>query len=203
MKASSLLHCAFRSPDPVRLGKFYAEIFECGFYIHPVLSGLGIVMLKLTNPEAVYRGLLEFWPAELHWNGNKARFERRPAEFAPVQNHIAVRVDQSREEIFTSLEGRVKSVRYEARGPGFQIVCFDDPDGNFVEIFPNLDTVPLPPEAYCSVDELDEVMAELSRYAEAESVREEASSLTVYPLVYHPLARSLALPRKRVAKGNE
>jgi hypothetical protein len=203
MKASSLLHCAFRSPDPVRLGKFYAEIFECGFYIHPVLSGLGIVMLKLTNPEAVYRGLLEFWPADLHWNGEEARFERKPAAFTPVQNHIAVRVDQSREEIFTHLEGRVKDVRCEARGPGFQIVCFDDPDGNFVEVFPNLDTVPLPPEAYCSVDELDGVMAELGRYVEAEAVKDETNGTTIYPLVYHPLARSLALPRKKISKSGE
>lgn len=200
MKASSLLHCAFRSPDPVRLGKFYAEIFECGFYVHPVLSGLGIVMLKLTNPEALYRGLLEFWPADLHWNGEKARFERRPVPFACVQNHIAVRVDQTREEIFAALEGRVGNVRYEARGPGFQIVCLDDPDGNFVEIFPDIDTVPLPPEAYCSVGELENVMAGLTRYAEAEAVTDGASGLKVYPLVYHPLARSLALPRKRISQ---
>lgn len=198
MKASSLLHCAFRSADPVRLGKFYAEIFECGFYVHPVLSGLGIVMLKLANPEALYRGLLEFWPADLHWNGEKARFERKPAAFTPVQNHIAVRVDQTREEIFAALEGRVNNARYEARGPGFQIVCFDDPDGNFVEVFPNIDTVPLPPEAYCTIEELDGVMAELARYAEAEVEVDEASGTKVYPLVYHPLARSLALPRRKL-----
>jgi hypothetical protein len=201
MKASSLLHCAFRSPDPVRLGKFYAGIFECGFYIHPVLSGLGIVMVKLARPEVVYRGLLEFWPADLYWNGERQRFERRPAEYAPVQNHIAVRVDEDRETIFAALEGRVANVRYEARGPGFQIVCFDDPDGNFVEVFPNLETVPMPPEAFCSANELDDVMADLSRYAEAEAVADNETGLTVYPLVYHPLARSLALPRKRISRS--
>ena len=201
MKASSLLHCAFRSPDPVRLGKFYAEIFECGFYIHPVLSGLGIVMVKLAHPEAVYRGLLEFWPEDLYWNGEKQRFERRPTAYTPAQNHIAVRVDEEREKIFATLEGRVANVRYEARGPGFQIVCFDDPDGNFVEVFPNLETVPMPPEAFCSVDELDGVMADLARYAEAEAVADTETGLTVYPLVFHPLARSLTLPRKKFPRG--
>jgi hypothetical protein len=198
MKASSLLHCAFRSPDPVRIGKFYAGIFDCGFYIHPVLSGLGIVMVKLAEPDALYRGLLEFWPADLHWDGPNARFIRHPEPLAPVQNHVAVRVEMSREEIFASLSGRVDNVRYEPRGPGFQIVCFDDPDGNFVEIFPGFDTVPLPPEAFCTGEELDGVMAELARYAEAEAEPDEATGSTLYPLVYHPLARSLALPRRRL-----
>ena len=202
MKASSLLHCAFRSPDPVRIGKFYAEIFECGFYIHPVLSGLGIVMVKLASPEALYRGLLEFWPADLHWDGAKARFERKAEPLAMVQNHVAVRVDQTREEIFAMLEGRVDNVRYEPRGPGFQIVCFDDPDGNFVEIFPDIDTVPLPAEAFCSSDELDGVMAELARYVEAEAEPNEATGSKIYPMVYHPLARSLALPRKKLKSDN-
>jgi hypothetical protein len=41
MKASSFLHCALRSPDHIRIGKFYADLFECGFLIHPVLFGLG------------------------------------------------------------------------------------------------------------------------------------------------------------------
>lgn len=197
MKASALLHCAFRSPDPVRIGKFYAGIFDGHFYIHPVLSGLGIVMVKVAHPEALYRGLLEFWPANLHWNGPAGRFERRPAENHPTQNHVALRVDQDRETIFAQLEGRVDGVRYEARGPGFQIVCFDDPDGNFVEIFPNFETVPLPPEAFCTVGELDGVMAGLARYAESEAETDPVTGTTFYPLVYHPLARSLALPRKK------
>ena len=62
MKVSSFLHCALRSPDPVRIGKFYADLFESGFFIHPVLAGLGIVMVKLANPESVYRGILRRSP---------------------------------------------------------------------------------------------------------------------------------------------
>ena len=57
MKVSGFLHCAVRSPNPVRIGKFYADLFECGFFIHPVLAGLGVVMVKITNPD--------FWFAEL------------------------------------------------------------------------------------------------------------------------------------------
>jgi len=49
MKASSFLHCALRSPDPRQIGKFYADLFECGFFIHPVLAGLGVVMVKISN----------------------------------------------------------------------------------------------------------------------------------------------------------
>ena len=64
MKASSFLHCALRSPDPVRIGKFYACLFDCSFFIHPVLTGLGVVMVKIASPESVFRGILEFWPLD-------------------------------------------------------------------------------------------------------------------------------------------
>ena len=56
MKASSLLYCALRSPDPVRIGKFYASLFDCGFFVHPVLAGLGVAIVKIASPESVSAG---------------------------------------------------------------------------------------------------------------------------------------------------
>ncbi len=66
MKASSFLHCALRSPNPMRIGRFYANLFECGFLIHPVLSGLEGVIVKISSPESVFRGILEFWPFDIY-----------------------------------------------------------------------------------------------------------------------------------------
>jgi len=196
MKASALLHCAFRSPDPVRIGKFYAEVFESHFFIHPVLSGLGIVMVKIASPDSVYRGLLEFWPLDLEWDGANGSFRRVTPAPAARQTHIALRVDQTREEIFAALKEKSLNARYETRGPGFQIVCFDDPDGNFVEVFPNMETVPLPEDAYCSAEALEHVMAEKARWVET-TTRHVQGEPDIYPLVYHPMIRSLSLPRKR------
>jgi hypothetical protein len=34
-------------------------------------------------------------------------------------------------------------------------------------------------------------------------VKDETNGTTIYPLVYHPLARSLALPRKKISKSGE
>lgn len=160
MKASGFLHCALRSPDPVRIGKFYADLFEAVFFIHPVLSGLGIVMVKIASPESVFRGILEFWPLDIQWHGASVSMRRIPGGLPPMQNHVAFRVDLAKEEIFEMLTSRGIAARYEPRGGGLVIVGFDDPDGNFVELFPNIETTDLPPQAFCSAQELDRVMAE-------------------------------------------
>jgi len=141
MKVSSFLHCALRSPDPVRIGKFYADLFECGFFIHPVLAGLGVVMVKIASPESVFRGLLEFWPLDVYWDGATASLRKIPPGPIPMQAHVAFRVDRTKEEILEILTARGLQARYEPRGPGFYIVGFDDPDGNFVELFPNVETM--------------------------------------------------------------
>lgn len=194
MKVSGFLHCAFRSSDPVRIGKFYARLFECDFFIHPVLSGLGIVMVKIANPESVYRGLLEFWPLDLHWDGVEGCFRRVAPGAQSAQTHVALRVDQPKEEILEALRQGGIDARYELRGPGFQIVCFDDPDGNFVEVFPNIETVAMPPDAHCSLEDLEAVMAEKAKWVETVKRAKEGEP-DVYPMVYHPMIRSLSLPR--------
>ena len=166
MKASGFLHCALRSPDPVRIGKFYSDLFECGFLIHPILSGLGVVLVKIANPESVFRGILEFWPLDILWEGGTASLRRISPGAIPMQNHVAFRVDCSKEEVLEMLAAKGIAARYEPRGHGFFIVGFDDPDGNFVEIFPDFESVELPPEAFCTAQELDRVMAERARWVE-------------------------------------
>jgi hypothetical protein len=76
MRTSELLHFAFRARDPLALGKWYAGLFEGQFFLHPVMSALGIVIVKINDPEAVFDGLLEFWPRDIHWDGQAAVFRR-------------------------------------------------------------------------------------------------------------------------------
>jgi hypothetical protein len=71
MRTSELLHFAFRSRDPLALASWYAELFDGQFFIHPVMTGLGIVIVKFNHPEAVFDGLLEFWPWDVVWDGKK------------------------------------------------------------------------------------------------------------------------------------
>ena len=73
MKTSDLLHFAFRARDPLRLAKWYADLFEGQFFIHPVMSALGIVLVKLNHPEEVFNGLIEFWPWDIAvgWQGGR------------------------------------------------------------------------------------------------------------------------------------
>jgi hypothetical protein len=182
MTASSFLHCALRSPDPVRIGKFYADLFECGFLIHPVLSGLGVVMVKIANRESVFRGILEFWPLDIQWDGAAASLRKISAGPAPMQNHLAFRVDRPKEEILEMLAAKDIVARYEPRGPGLLVVGFDDPDGNFVELFPDVETMELPAGAFCTAQELDQVMARSAAFVRnLGSVNERGES--VYPLV--------------------
>jgi catechol 2,3-dioxygenase-like lactoylglutathione lyase family enzyme len=182
MKVSGFLHCALRSRDPARLGKFYADLFECGFFIHPVLTGLGVVMVKISNPESVFRGILEFWPLDVHWDGSTASIRRIPRGPIPMQTHVAFRVDQPKEQIFEMLAAKGIPARYEPRGPGFLIVGFDDPDGNFVELFPDMETMALPPEGYCTAQDLDRVMAESAAWVKNLASVDEHGQ-TFYPLV--------------------
>ena len=182
MKASAFLHCAFRSPEPLRIGKFYASLFDCGFFVHPVLAGLGVVMVKIANPEAVYRGLIEFWPLDILWDGPTTSLRRGRGGEPGSQNHLAFRVDQSKEEILNELSRRGIAARFEPRGLGMEIVCFDDPDGNFVEIFPGVDHVSLPPEAFCPVENIDAAMALFASQIEDHACH-DARGKTYYPLM--------------------
>ena len=74
-----------------RWAKWYAELFEGQFFIHPVMSALGIVIVKINHPEAVFDGLLEFWPWDLEWDGQACVFRKIEPQPSPTSyGHAAV-----------------------------------------------------------------------------------------------------------------
>jgi hypothetical protein len=162
MKTSDLLHFAFRARDPLALGRWYAELFEGQFFLHPVMSALGIVIVKINRPEAVFDGLLEFWPWDLEWDGHAAVFRKVAPQPSPTSyGHAAVKVVADIPTICSELDRRGISHRLEPRATGFLIPVIDDPEGNMIELFPNIDHMPIPPKALCPPEHIDAALAEL------------------------------------------
>lgn len=162
MKTSELLHFAVRARDPLALGKWYAELFEGQFFVHPVMSALGIVIVKLNHPEAVFKGLVEFWPWDIEWDGAAHVFRKVDPEPSPMSyGHMAVKVAADTGAIIAELERRGISYRLEPRAMGFLIPAITDPEGNMVELFPNIDHMSLPGKALCPPDQIDAAMAEV------------------------------------------
>jgi hypothetical protein len=162
MKTSELLHFAFRARDPLALGKWYAALFEGQFFVHPVMSAMGIVIVKINHPEAVFNGLLEFWPWDLEWDGRAAVFRRIEPRPTPTSyGHAAVKVAAEADAICDELRRRGIAYRLEPRATGFLIPVVDDPEGNMVELFPNIDNLPLPGKALCPPDRIDAALAEV------------------------------------------
>src|SRR3989304_2971293 len=107
MRTSELLHFAFRARDPLALGRWYAELFEGQFFLHPVMSALGIVIVKLNHPNAVFDGLVEFWPWDLVWDGDAAVFRKVEPQPSPTSyGHAAVKVAADAEAIRAELDRR-------------------------------------------------------------------------------------------------
>jgi hypothetical protein len=162
MKTSELLHFAFRSRNPLALGQWYAEVFEGEFFIHPVMTGLGIVIVKINHPEAVFDGLLEFWPWDLEWDGPAAKFRRIKPQPSPTSyGHMALKVAADTATIAAELDRRGIPHRLEPRATGFLIPVIDDPEGNMIELFPNVDDLPLPPQAICPREHAAQVIAQV------------------------------------------
>lgn len=162
MKTSELLHFAFRARDPLALGRWYAELFEGQFFVHPVMSALGIVIVKINHPEAVFNGLLEFWPWDIEWDGEAAVFHKIEPRPSPTSyGHAAVKVAADADAIRTELDRRGIRYRMEPRSTGFQIPVVDDPEGNMVELFPNIDNIELPGKALCPPERIDAALAEI------------------------------------------
>jgi catechol 2,3-dioxygenase-like lactoylglutathione lyase family enzyme len=160
MKTSELLHFACRARDPLALGRWYAELFDGQFFIHPVMSALGIVIVKLNHPEAVFNGLVEFWPWDLEWDGTAHVFRKVDPQPSPMSyGHMAVKVEADTETITAELERCGISYRLEPRAMGFLIPVVTDPEGNMVELFPNIDHLPLPVKALCSPEHVDAALA--------------------------------------------
>jgi catechol 2,3-dioxygenase-like lactoylglutathione lyase family enzyme len=162
MKTSELLHFAFRARDPLALGRWYAELFEGQFFVHPVMSALGIVIVKINHPEAVFDGLFEFWPWDLVWDGDAAVFRKVVPQPSPTSyGHAAVKVAADADTIAAELDRRGIRYRLEPRSLGFLIPVVDDPEGNMVELFPNVDNIPLPGKALCPPEHIDAALAEI------------------------------------------
>lgn len=164
MRSSDLLHYAFRARDPEKLGHWYAELFEAEFFLHPVMTGLGIIIVKLNHPQALFDGLLEFWPWDVVWDGHAAVFRKiTPQPSRTSYGHLAVKVTKNAADIVKELKERGIAHRMEPRGPGFLIPCIDDPEGNMIELFPNIDHFELPPEAICPRDRAAGAIAQLKK----------------------------------------
>jgi hypothetical protein len=164
MQTSDLLHYAFRAHDPEKLAHWYANLFEADFFLHPVMTGLGIIMIKLNHPQALFRGLLEFWPWDIVWDGHEAVFRKiTPQPSRTPYGHLAVKVNKGAEQIVAELQQRGIAHRLEPRGPGFLIPCIDDPEGNMIELFPNIEHYQVPPQAICPRDQASAAIAALRR----------------------------------------
>ncbi|HEX3600749.1 MAG TPA: hypothetical protein VHU84_11440 [Lacipirellulaceae bacterium] len=162
MKTLELLHFAFRARDPLALGKWYADLFEGQFLIHPVMSALGIVIVKLNHPEAVFDGLLEFWPWDLHWDGAAGVFRRIvPQPSTTSYGHAAVKVAADAETIGRELSMRGIAFRMEPRALTLLVPVIDDPEGNMIELFPNIAHVELPTKALCPREHIDAALTQV------------------------------------------
>jgi hypothetical protein len=162
MRTSELLHFAFRARDPLALGKWYAELFEGQFFVHPVMSGLGIVIVKINHPEAMFDGLIEIWPWDVVWDGAAAVFRKvKPQPSVMSYGHMAVKVAAEAGEIRAELDRRGIAYRIEPRALGFLIPVIDDPEGNMIELFPNIDNVPLPSKALCPPEQIDAALPQI------------------------------------------
>jgi hypothetical protein len=162
MKTTELLHFAFRARDPLALGRWYAELFEGQFFMHPVMSALGIVIVKINHPEAVFDGLVEFWPWDLEWDGRAAVFRKIKPQPSPTSyGHVAVKVSADADKICDELRKRDIAYRMEPRATGFLIPVVDDPEGNMIELFPNIDNMPIPEKALCPPAHFDGALAQV------------------------------------------
>lgn len=159
MRTAELLHYAFRARDPLALARWYAELFDGRFFLHPVMTPLGIYMVKVCHPEAVFVGLLEFWPWDIVWDGTAHVFRKVEPRPSPTSyGHMALKISATTDEIVADLKRRGIAYRMEPRALALAIPVIDDPEGNMIELFPNIDHISLPPEAICPPAALDQVL---------------------------------------------
>jgi hypothetical protein len=120
------------------------------------------VIVKINHPEAVFDGLLEVWPWDLEWDGQACvfrRIESRPS--LTSYGHMALKVAADAPTICAELERRGIAFRMEPRAMGFLIPVVDDPEGNMIELFPNVDNISLPGKSLCPPEHIDAALAEV------------------------------------------
>jgi hypothetical protein len=140
---------------------------------------MGIVIVKINHPEAVFDGLLEFWPWDVEWDGEAAAFRKvEPRPTQTTYGHVAVKVAADADSIRAELARRGIACRMEPRATGFLIPVVDDPEGNMVELFPNIDHLPLPGKALCPPEHIDAALAEVrAAFAELTKNRNPAAGV--------------------------
>jgi hypothetical protein len=182
MQTSELLHYSFRARDPEKLAFWYADLFEGQFFVHPVMTGLGLMIVKINHPEALLRGLLEFWPWDVAWDGRAAVFRKIQPQPSPTSyGHVAVKVKLDTPQIIAELNRRGIPHRMEPRGPGVSIPVIDDPEGNMIELFPNIDHMDVPPQFLVGRDQAQRVIAQIkSEFQKTYANRDPALG---YPLM--------------------
>jgi hypothetical protein len=120
------------------------------------------VIVKINHPEAVFDGLLEFWPWDLEWAGQACVFRKIEARPSPTSyGHATLKVAADVRAICSELERRGVAYRMEPRATGFLIAVVDDPEGNMIELFPNIDNVPLPGKALCAPEHIGAALAQV------------------------------------------
>jgi hypothetical protein len=118
--------------------------------------------VKINHPEAVFDGLFEFWPWDVEWDGQAAKFHTIEPRPSPTSyGHAAVKVAADADAICSELRRRGIPFRLEPRATGFLIPVVDDPEGNMVELFPNIDHMALPPQALCPPAHIDAALAQV------------------------------------------
>src|SRR5262249_15808451 len=95
-------------------------LFEGDFFLHPVMTGLGIMMVKINHPAAFFNGLLEFWPWDVIWDGAAASFRRVPAQPSPTSyGHMPLHVIPTSENTIAALHPKGSSPSCSVRqSPG-------------------------------------------------------------------------------------
>jgi catechol 2,3-dioxygenase-like lactoylglutathione lyase family enzyme len=187
MKTSELLHFALRARDPLALGRWYAELFEAQFLVHSVMAALGIVMVKLNHPEALFHGLVEFWPWDLEWDGASASFRKITPQPSPTSyGHAAVKVAADADTICAELERRGIPFRMEPRAIGFLIPVVHDPEGNMIELFPNVAHMQVPENALCPPEHIDVTLAQVKAgFAEITKEMNLANGVPLFLFEHH------------------
>ena len=89
-----------------------------------------------------------------------------------VMRRLKVAADA--ETICDELTKRGIAYRMEPRAMGFLIPVMDDPEGNMIELFPNIAHVELPGKALCPPEQIDAALAQIR--AGFEAVDEESQS---------------------------
>ena len=140
--------------------------------------------MKIAHPEAVFNGLIEFWPWDIVWDGDAAAFRKmEPQPSATSYGHAAVKVAADADSICAELDRRGIRYRLEPRALGFLIPVVDDPEGNMVELFPNVDHIPIPGKALCPPEQIDAALAAMRRGFEELVVRAEPDGRRAAPAI--------------------